>query len=90
MSVGDRFRRFCWPWSQSCQRVRFFLARVVSFFSGQEVENQRVANGVDTLTGDGENVPISLSACIHAPRCIFLLFLFNDIVRRTPSANPVA
>jgi hypothetical protein len=29
---------------------------VVSFFSGQEVENQRIANGVDSLAGDGENV----------------------------------
>jgi hypothetical protein len=56
MSVGDRFRRSCWAWSQFCQRVYFFLARVVSFFSGQEVENQRVANGVDALTEDGENV----------------------------------
>jgi len=29
----------------------FFLARVVSFF--QEVENQGIANGVDSLIGEG-------------------------------------
>jgi hypothetical protein len=45
----------------------FFIARVVSIFSGQEVENQTVANGVDTLTGDGENVsdqPKRLRPCV--------------------------
>ena len=30
------------------------------------------------------------SACFRAPHCMFLLFVFSDIVRRTPSANPAA
>jgi hypothetical protein len=33
---------------------------------------------------------INPSACFHAPHRVFLLFVFNDIVRRTPSANPAA
>jgi hypothetical protein len=53
-------------------------------------ENQEIANGVDSLIGEGEMSAINPSACFHAPHCVFLLFVFSDIVRRTPSANPAA
>jgi hypothetical protein len=59
--------------------------------SSQEIENQGIANGVDSLIGGGAKMSaINVSACCHAPHCMFLLFVFSDIVRRTPSANPAA
>jgi hypothetical protein len=57
----------------------------------QEVENQGIANGVDSLIGEGAKMSaIDQSACFRAPHRMFLLFVFSDIVRRTPSANPAA
>jgi hypothetical protein len=59
--------------------------------SSQEVENQGIANGVDSLIGGGREISaINPMACFHAPHRMFSLFVFSDIVRRTPSANPAA
>jgi hypothetical protein len=57
-------------------------------------ENEKkmgTANGVDSQIGVGAKISaINPSACFHAPHRVFLLFVFSDIVRRTPSANPAA
>jgi hypothetical protein len=57
-------------------------------------ENEKkmgTANGVDSQIGVGAKISaINPSACFHAPHRVFLLFVFSDMVRRTPSAKPAA
>jgi hypothetical protein len=60
--------------------------------NGRENEKKMgTANGVDSQIGVGAKISaINPSACFHAPHRVFLLFVFSDMVRRTPSAKPAA
>jgi Hypervirulence associated proteins TUDOR domain len=59
-------------------------------FIGLRVTEQPDAKHLSSMRKQGEDVSNQLSAFFHAPHCMFLLFVFSDIVRRTPSANPAA